>query len=370
MPDPELYIGMLSGTSRDGVDVGLVSFKQERPRLQTMQCTPYPPRLAALLKNMIESGRRPPADELSRADGLLADFFAQTVNDFLGHNGINRCSVNALGSHGQTVWHAPEDPSPVTIQLGDPQKIANLTGITTVGDFRSQDLAAGGQGAPLAPLLHRALFQPVSGNRIILNLGGIANVSVLASDGEVTGFDTGPANCLLDAWIQDRLGERYDKDGEWSAGGEVDSQLLRELLRDPYFDKLPPKSTGVEYFNRDWLSRRARTSSISARDVQATLAQFTACSIALALPDVANTEILVCGGGANNRDLLNRLQLLVPDCPLQSTATHGIDPDAVEAVLFAWLARERLANRLQDTSSITGAREPVLLGSIYQSTLN
>jgi anhydro-N-acetylmuramic acid kinase len=218
----------------------------------------------------------------------------------------------------------------------------------------------------LAPLLHRTLFQPEKGKRVVLNLGGIANISVVYSDGTVTGFDTGPANCLLDAWIQDQLGEPFDQAGAWSGGGAVNKLLLLDLMMDPYFRKPPPKSTGVEYFNLNWLKNRAMVNAIDPRDVQATLAQLTASTVASSVSAYNPVDVLVCGGGAHNENLLSRLKNLLPDCTVESTASHGIDPDCVEAVLFAWLARERIAGRFQDTGSITGAREPVLLGEIFK----
>jgi len=366
MAAAKYYIGMLSGTSRDGVDIALVSIDGNQPRLQELRCIPYPPSLVQLLKNMLASGQRPKSKQLREADDLLVGFFSETVINFLAGMGMDRTCITAIGSHGQTVWHDPVGPDAETIQLGDPQKIARATGMTTVGDFRSNDVAAGGQGAPLAPLLHRAVFRPATGNRAVLNLGGIANISVISSDGAVSGFDTGPANCLLDAWIQQQLGEAYDQGGQWSSGGTVDNLLLLQLMSDPYFKKPPPKSTGLEYFNLQWLRKKSDLEHINARDVQATLAQLTASSVAMSLSPYETLDILVCGGGVNNRDLMNRLRSLLPQCRLESTAAHGIDPDGVEAVLFAWLAHERLAGRAQDTAPITGAREAVLLGAVFR----
>jgi anhydro-N-acetylmuramic acid kinase len=296
----------------------------------------------------------------------LADFFSHAAMPLLEKADIQASSVAAIGSHGQTVWHHPAGPEPETIQSGNPQQIADNTGIVTVGNFRLADLAAGGQGAPLAPLLHRALFRPAQGTRVVLNLGGIANISIVTSEGGVSGFDTGPANCLLDAWIQKQSKESFDRNGAWSAGGVVDNLLLLDLMNDPYFRKPAPKSTGVEYFNLDWLESHAIVSSLPPQDVQATLAQLTASTVAAAVSQERPGDVLVCGGGIHNDDLLERLRALLPGCPLQSTDEHGLDPDWVEAVLFAWLARERIAGRLQDTGSITGAAEPVLLGDIFQ----
>ena len=367
MRDSSLFIGMISGTSRDGVDVVLVSFDSDRPSLHSSLCLSYPPDLAEILKNMVETGQRPAAGELLEVDDRLAAFFGEAALTLLSEAGIGASSVTAIGSHGQTVWHQPNGPDPETIQLGSPEKIAHQTGIVTVGDFRQADMKAGGQGAPLAPLLHRALFKPAEGTRMVLNLGGIANISVVASDGSVLGFDTGPANCLLDVWIQKQLAEPFDRAGAWSAGGAVDQLLLLELMNDPYFKRPPPKSTGVEYFNLRWLSGRERIESIAPRDVQATLAQLTASTVASAVAPYSPADVLVCGGGAHNLDLLERLRGLLPGCPVESTTGHGLDPDNVEAVLFAWLARERIAGRQQDTRDITGARAPILLGDVFDA---
>ena len=375
MNDDSLYIGLISGTSRDGVDAALVGFPGGRPDLRAALCLPYPEELAARLEALSASGRRPRDNALPELDQDLARHFAAAALELLGEAGCETAAVHAIGSHGQTAWHEPSGPDPVSIQLGSPALIARHCGITTVGDFRRADIEAGGQGAPLAPLLHRALFKPASGSRVVLNLGGIANISVIDAQGAVSGFDTGPANCLLDAWIRRHRGEAFDRDGAWAAGGRVDAGLLETLLADPYFGKPGPKSTGTEYFNLAWLERHVGAYGLDAHargarrwepaDVQATLAELTAASVADAVRPSAASDLLVCGGGVHNGDLLRRLQRRLPGVPLRSTAEAGLDPDWVEAVLFAWLARERLAGRPQDTRRITGAREPVLLGSVF-----
>jgi len=356
----DLYVGMLSGTSRDGVDLVLVSFDGDRPELHQSLCLPYPPELATFLKQIIGRGTRPDDRELQQADGLLTRFFGQAVEQLLSVADLKPETITAIGSHGQTIWHDP----PESIQLGAPEGIAHHTGITTVGRFRQADLACGGQGAPLAPLLHRAIFQPESGIRIVLNLGGIANISVIGSDGSLLGFDTGPANCLLDAWIQENRNETFDRNGEWSASGSVDQLLLLNLMADPYFKKPPPKSTGVEYFNLNWLKKQDRLASCDPVDVQSTLAQLTASTVASAMSAHHPDEVLICGGGVHNADLMRRLHALLPARRVTSTALFGLNPDCVEGVLFAWLARERLAGHAQDTGTITGASEPVLLGDV------
>ncbi len=352
---------MLSGTSRDGADVALVSIEDDRPKLEHLLCLPYPERLAAALRDLIEQARRPKAEEIEPLHRDLGAFFASCVERLLDEAGLEADNIAAVGSHGQTVWHEP----PESIQLGRPEMIAAETGITTVAEFRTADLEAGGEGAPLAPLLHRALFKPETGQRAVLNLGGIANLTILDADGGVRGFDTGPGNCLLDRWIQRNDGRPFDAGGQWSAQGTVIQPLLLSLLEDRWFSRLAPKSTGVEYFNLSWLERSAEIAAFPLADVQATLAELTAKSITDALPENV-TQVLVCGGGVHNLHLMERLRAQRAHVSFESTAAHGVDPDAVEAVLFAWLARERLASRSMDTTSITGAARPVLLGSIFR----
>lgn len=355
------FIGMISGTSRDGVDMALVSFEDQQPKLEATACYPYPEKLADRLKATIETGLRPDAEKRVKLDRELGEFFAACVHRFTHDHNVHYQSVSAIGSHGQTVWHAP----PESIQLGDPQLIADKTGIVTVADFRRADLEAEGEGAPLAPLLHRAIFRPESGRRAVLNLGGIANLSLVSASGFIQGFDTGPANCLLDAWIRRNRGEPFDDQGGWAAQGTVIQPLLMTLVQDPWFSLLPPKSTGVEYFNLRWLEKYVDTADFEAVDIQSTLAELTVESVVDALPpDVS--DVLVCGGGAYNTDLLDRLRAQRPDCRITSTSGFGVEPEAVESLLFAWLAKERLEEKEQDTTSITGASRPVLLGSIYR----
>jgi anhydro-N-acetylmuramic acid kinase len=358
------YIGLISGTSRDGVDAVVVSFAQEHAAILATLCLAYPDRLAAPLERLVRAGRRPTDKDSRELDQAIAEHFADSALQLIRKAGLDAENVHAIGSHGQTVWHNPDGPVPESIQLGSPCRIATRTGIVTVGDFRRADIEAGGQGAPLAPLLHRALFRPEQGRRVVLNLGGIANISLVDDQGGVSGFDTGPANCLLDAWIQGQLGEPFDRDGAWSTGGQVDRQLLHTMLQDPWLARRPPKSTGIEYFNLAWLDHHLAGRTIAPRDVQATLAELTAVTVADAVRPCRPADLLLCGGGAHNADLVERLHRHLRGTYLRSTSDLGIDPDWVEAVLFAWLARERLAGRKQDTRAITGAREPVLLGSV------
>ncbi len=368
-----LFIGMLSGTSRDGADAVLVRFDKEQPKLLASLCVSYSAPLAKDLKDLIDRRARPDHASLQRLDRELAEFFALAAWGLLEKAAVRAEEISAVGSHGQTVWHHPFFPDPETIQLGDPQRMADLLGIPTIGHFRQADVAAGGQGAPLAPLLHKALLMPDRGIRAVVNIGGISNISLLHANGSVTGHDTGPGNCLLDSWIRKHQGKDYDASGQWAAGGKVDRLLLDRLLDDPYFNRKAPKSTGVEYFNEVWLESglnahrlEQSTSHTDLCDVQATLSELTAYSIADAVRFGGADEVLVCGGGAHNLDLLQRLRRLLPDKAVETTHKVGLDPDWVEGILFAWLARERLAQTLQDTPPITGANQPVLLGDIFE----
>lgn len=360
------YIGLISGTSRDGVDAVVVRFPAERPEIIGSLCLPYPPELAQDLDDLVRAGTRPGEAVCRSLDERIAGHFSQAVLSLLENAPADCRDVAAIGSHGQTVWHEPTGDNPVSMQLGAPGRIASRTGIVTVGDFRRADIEAGGQGAPLAPLLHRALFRPAAGTRVVLNLGGIANISVITAEGGVSGFDTGPANCLLDAWVRLQRGENFDRGGAWAAGGRIDSSLLERLLADEYFRAPAPKSTGIEYFNLSWLEQKGAASVTSARAVQSTLAELTAITVANAILPFEPADVLICGGGIHNSDLVSRLENRLPATPVRSSSDYGLDPDWVEAVLFAWLARERIAGRQQDTRGITGAREPVLLGRITE----
>jgi anhydro-N-acetylmuramic acid kinase len=369
--EPNLFIGMLSGTSRDGVDTVLVRFGESIPEIVATLCVTYPQGLAETLRKMVDRRRRPDNDDLSRVDAELAEFFALAAWGLMDKAGVDSSSVTAVGSHGQTVWHQPQGDMPETIQLGNPQQISNLLGISTVADFRQADLKAGGQGAPLAPLIHSAYLKPQTGIRVVANIGGIANISILGSDGVQAGYDTGPGNCLLDAWVRKHQGSDYDEGGKWAATGMPDQNLIDLLMADPYFSMPAPKSTGVEYFNSYWLQNRldersADAMQASLSDIQASLSELTARTIVKDTLEAGANELLICGGGARNLDLLDRICRLLPDTLVDTTASRGLDPDWVEGILFAWLARERLAGREQETRKITGASQAILLGDVFQ----
>jgi anhydro-N-acetylmuramic acid kinase len=366
----ERYLGLISGTSADGIDVALARFDPE-PRLEAALTAPYPEALRRRILALAQSDGDVALDELAALDVEIGHCFAAAALALLQRERLDRGRVAGLGCHGQTVRHRPHHAPPFTLQLGDPNVIAERTGITTVADFRRRDLAAGGEGAPLAPLLHAALFPPDADRPCaVLNLGGIANLTVLpsAADEPVRGFDTGPGNCLLDAWAERQLGTPYDRDGALAAAGRVDPALLAELLGEPFFHAAPPKSTGREQFHLPWLARYLDDRSPTAADVQATLVALTARSVAEAVQRhaPATRRVWVCGGGVHNPVLLGALARALAPIPVASTAARGIDPDFVEALLFAWLARERLAGRaLHELPAITGARGPRVLGGVY-----
>ncbi len=369
----ELYVGLMSGTSLDGIDAVLIELSTtqgQQPRLLAAQTFPLPAPLREQLQALCQTGDAE-IERMGQADRQLGLSFGTAVNTLLDIAGIPRSAVRAIGSHGQTIRHRPPGPNqqhPFTLQIGDPSSIAQLTGITTVADFRRRDIAAGGQGAPLVPPFHRAIFKG-SRTRAIVNIGGIANVTLLPVDGSVTGFDTGPGNTLLDNWIARHCGDSYDRDGAWAASGKVVPELLQRLLGDPYFSAAAPKSTGREHFNLAWLERHIADTdaSITAVDVQATLAELTALTIVReidALTPVPH-EVFICGGGAYNTHLMLRLEALLHPRQLGSTALLGIAPEWVEAAAFAWLAQQTLAGNAGNEPAVTGASAYCVLGAIY-----
>jgi anhydro-N-acetylmuramic acid kinase len=360
------YLGLISGTSADGIDVALANF-DPAPHLHAALTQPYPDDLRRRILALAQGDGRIALDELGALDVEIAQSFAQAANALLKREGIAAQDVAALGSHGQTVRHRPRQTPPHTLQLGDPNVIAEITGIATVADFRRRDVAAGGQGAPLAPAFHAAMLARDGIDRVVLNLGGIANISILDKK-PLRGFDTGPASCLLDAWTQENLGEAFDRDGAFASRGKVDADLLVGLLAEPYFAAPPPKSTGREVFHLDWLRPRLGDSPITPADVQATLVELTAHSVAEAIRTHApgTREVLVCGGGVHNPVLMQAIARALAPIAVASTATRGIDPDYVEAMAFAWLACERLAGHAAENAfTVTGARGPRVLGGIY-----
>jgi anhydro-N-acetylmuramic acid kinase len=305
-------------------------------------------------------------DEIGQIDVEIGRAFARAALDLLQTSGIGAGQVTAIGSHGQTLRHRPDLPAAFTWQIGDPNVLAEMTGITVVADFRRRDVAAGGQGAPLLPVFHDQVFRRDDEDRIIANLGGIANITLLKQGLPVTGFDTGPANRLLDAWISMHQGRDFDADGRWAATGTVDEGLLATLLDEPYLRLPPPKSTGRELFNMQWLRVKLGSATRQPQDVQATLQRFTAVSLADAARQCApGAAIYVCGGGSHNHGLLATLAALVAPGKVASTAELGLDPDFVEAIAFAWFAKRTLEGLASSAASVTGAQGARILGGIY-----
>lgn len=363
---PDHYIGLISGTSMDGIDAVLADFGEATVEIRETHTHAYPGELRAALERASVDPAGCTVDTIGELDHRVGDSFRDAALALLEKAGIAAADVVAIGSHGQTLRHRPDAAHPFTLQIGDPWRIALGTGITTIADFRRADVALGGQGAPLLPPFHEWLFRKNGEARIVLNLGGIANVTILpADDTAVTGFDTGPANTLLDGWIARHRGEAFDRDGAWSASGTVIASLLERLAADPYFAAPPPKSTGFEYFNARWL-QAAGADTFEPTDVQATLAQLTADTVAAAVRAADGRELLVCGGGVHNRDVLHRLGQALPEFAIRSTAEAGLDPDWVEAAAFAWLARRRIEGLPGNLPSVTGASRPAILGASYE----
>ena len=359
-----LYIGVMSGTSLDGMDIALVELGASITLLAT-HYTPMPEGLRSDLLQLCASG----PDEVARsaiAENHWAGLAAQGVNDLLAQQELAPERIRAIGSHGQTIRHEPAQGW--TVQIGNPALLAELTGISVVSDFRRRDVAAGGQGAPLVPAFHEALFTHNTANRAVLNIGGFSNLSLITTENPVAGFDCGPGNVLLDAWIQEERGELYDRSGQWAASGNVEPLLLEALLRDPFFQTQGPKSTGREVFNLKWLQHHLLAlPTFTAENVQATLLELTALTIVQSLQTAQSCtdELLVCGGGAHNAALMARLKQLLPNTQVNSTEARGVDPDWVEAMAFAWLAHCCLENIPTNRPSVTGARGLRVLGAIY-----
>ena len=362
----ELFIGLMSGTSLDGVDGVLADFSQTRPTVIRHASRPFSAALRTELMALNRSGE----DELHRAalaGNALARAYAEVVRDLLA--GTDR-DVAAIGTHGQTVRHRPQefDGTGYTLQLNQPALLAELTGIDVIADFRSRDVAAGGQGAPLAPFFHQAWFAQAGQTLGVLNVGGISNITLLRADGTMTGFDCGPGNALMDGWCRQHLGQEFDSAGAWAASGTVISPLLDQLRAEAYFSRPPPKSTGRDLFNAEWLAPQLqRFASAAPQDVQATLTELTArtcaCDVLSHAPGLKT--LVVCGGGALNSHLMTRLQALLPGAQVQSSDQFGLPPLQVEATAFAWLARRTLRREKIDLQSTTGARGARVLGCIY-----
>jgi anhydro-N-acetylmuramic acid kinase len=362
-----LYIGLISGTSTDGIDAALVQFEQNTPKLVHALTHPWSDALRTQILRVAQDETRLDLDAYGRLDVAIGHVFADAVQELVKQSGRSSASVCAIGSHGQTIRHRPTGEYPFTLQIGDASVIAERSNIDVVADFRRADVAAGGQGAPLLPAVHAILLGKPGHTRVVLNLGGIANITVLSANGDVLGFDTGPANGLLDAWCLRHRGEAFDRDGAFAASGRVDEKLLAALLQDSYFALLPPKSTGREHFHLAWLDAQLGSATRSPADVQATLLELTAQSVTDAIARHATdaTDVLICGGGVHNSALVKRLSELLQPRALHSTADYGVDPDYLEATAFAWLARQRLLGLPGNLPAVTGASGLRVLGAIY-----
>jgi len=367
---PQAFVGLMSGTSADGIDACLASFQGGHPRLLASRAHPFDADLRDQVLGAV--GARMDLATAAHLDSRLADAYAAAVEDLLAGADETRAHVRAIGCHGQTVLHRPDARYPTSVQLGDPHRLAVHTGIDVVADFRRADIADGGQGAPLAPAFHAYAFGARDRPRAVVNIGGIANLTVVAPQGQrVHGFDTGPGNALLDAWFQHHGDASFDRDGAWAASARVRSDLLAALLDDPYFAQSPPKSTGREQFQLAWIERALRRCQDvpSPGDVQATLAELTATTITRAVAEHAPeaTEVFVCGGGAYNTHLLGRIEALLPRARVASTQSLGIAPEHVEALAFAWLAQRRVRGLPGNRPEVTGARRSLVLGSLIRA---
>jgi anhydro-N-acetylmuramic acid kinase len=358
----------MSGTSADGVDAALVDFSGASPRLIASHYAPYNLELRKQILDLCHPGENE-IHRLGELDIALAHAFADAAKTLMNNASITADKINAIGSHGQTIRHAPNNAYRFTLQIGDPNTIAAKTGITTIADFRRKDIALGGQGAPLVPAFHYHLFASDKIDRAIVNIGGIANVTLLprGEQKSIIGFDTGPGNALMDYWIFTHQNETHDKAGAWSAKGTVNQTLLQNMLADTYFKSPAPKSTGREYFNHQWLQSHLKKMNINPVDVQTTLTELTAVTITNAIKqNLSGGEIYICGGGAHNAHLMSRLQALsAPAFTVQSTETLGAHPDWVEAIAFAWLAQQTMNKKSGNLPSVTGAKQAGILGGVY-----
>jgi len=366
----EFYIGLMSGTSLDGADVVLVEFDRTDCVVHAANTSPFPQQLATGLRRLAETPESS-LEELGILDVALGSFFAESVRQLVGDSQREAADITAIGYSGHTIFHKPALPHPFTMQLGDPNMIASATGIDTVADFRRMDMAHGGQGAPLTPTFHAWRFSAPEETRVVVNLGGVANITVLDPERPLAGFDTGPANSLMDGWCRRCWEKRYDEQGRRARSGNVAPDLLAEFLADPYFQRQPPKSTGFEYFNIGWVEDRlaASASDVSERDVLTTLAELTAISVSDAIRASAPTcqRIILCGGGTFNSFLVERLEEHLAGCVVELSAAYGIGPEWVEAVAFAWLAQRRLKEQGGNAASVTGARQTAVLGGLYSA---
>jgi len=357
-----LFIGLMSGTSGDAIDAALVGFDAAgRPRLLTGHQVALPTAIQSRIFDL-QSGLETHIERVCELDVDMADLYTKAVNELLIRSGTDKASIEAVGNHGQTLLHYPNLSRAFTLQVGDNHRLAERTGIAVVGDFRRRDVAAGGQGAPLVPAFHKTLVKRGE-SAIFLNIGGIANISVITAAG-VTGFDTGPGNTLLDAWIRQHKKMPFDQGGAWAGQGQVLEPLISEMLADPYFSQVAPKSTGQDYFNLAWLER-FELNAYRAEDVQRSLLELTARSIASEINTAGCRTVYLSGGGYHNTLLVQRLKNLMPQANLDSSDALGVDPDFMEAMAFAWLAKQCLDGKYSGLPEVTGAVSPRILGVVF-----
>ena len=366
----EYFIGLISGTSMDGIDAALIKIKDDIIIVKATLSKSYPKKLRENLLSIRDNPNKINIDQLAQLDTWIGENFRDSAISLIKKSGIDRSQIQAIGSHGQTIRHQPKIKKPFSLQLGDPNIIAHGTKITTVSDFRRKDIAAGGEGAPLTPIFHKSLFSSKKNNRVILNIGGISNITILRKDSKkVLGFDTGPGNTLLDSWIKENKGDLFDKDGAWAKTGKTNKKLLNSMLSDPFFKILPPKSTGFEYFNLNWINKFIKDRNMTPSDVQRTLVDLTVESIAIHIENFSkNTdEIILCGGGPKNITLSNALKKRMPSIRFSLTDDYGFNSDYLEAIAFAFLARQTLLKKPGNIKSVTGANEEIILGGIYRA---
>lgn len=370
MDHKELYIGVMSGTSMDGVDTALVSIEDTGITLLAHDEFPMPDDLKARLLEVC-IGQKTDLIAIGELDHQLGHLFADAVLQLLDKSGTPASSVTAIGNHGQTVFHQPTGDSPFTMQLGDANIIAAKTQIQTVADFRRKDMALGGQGAPLVPAFHHTIFHPQDSSVVVLNIGGISNISVLRPNHPTLGYDTGPGNMLMDAWVAKHTGEKFDRDAQFALKGQLNQALLEQLLNESYLSQMPPKSTGRELFNLPWLEQQlTEFKDLAAEDVQYTLGEYTALTIANEVETyrLGNQPALyVCGGGTRNPLLMKRLSELLPSWEVESTTSKGVDADYMEAMAFAWLAQRHVHQLPSNLPEVTGASRAASLGVLYRA---
>ncbi len=365
----ELFVGLMSGTSVDAIDAVLMDFSKSNTHILSSYSQSIPKKLRSEINVLIDACQHP--KNFSSIDKQFAETSFEAVKQLLKQANVSADNVIAIGSHGQTVFHDPKGVPPVSIQIGSPQIIASLSKIPTVGNLRQADIDAGGEGAPLASAYHAETLQSINEERVVLNLGGIANITKLPSkkDEPIIGFDTGPANTLMDSWAQKHLSQPFDQDGDWARSGSIDSELLELMLKDKYFSMMPPKSTGREHFNHEWIQHYINdyNTAIAPENIQATLLALTTHTItdSMEMWCPQTKKVLLCGGGSENKYLVEQLQNKLEGIPIQKTSDYEVPSKWMEAMAFAWLAKQRIENKVGNIPSVTGANKPVILGEYF-----